>query len=99
MEISSIFRLRKTEACLQTKRQVLVEKDRLKVPEERPMEGVVMGTGGRASLGQGEGCFILGGSEDLDLDIAVACGVRGGDRKILCLMVLTAAVKKQDLSV
>lgn len=38
MEISSIVRLRKTEACLQTKRQVLVGKDSLKVPEERPTE-------------------------------------------------------------
>lgn len=58
-----------------------------------------MGTGVWASLGQGEGHFILRGSEDLDLELAVACGGRGGDRKIQCLMLLTAAVKKQDLSV
>lgn len=37
MEISGIFRLRKTEACLQTKRQA-VEKDKLKVPEDRLMQ-------------------------------------------------------------
>ena len=99
MEISSIFRMGKTGACVQTQRKVLVERDRLKVSEERPMERSLCRGGGHGHRWQGQpwsGHFILGGSEDLELDIVVACGGSSGDGKILCPMVLTAAVKKQD---
>lgn len=82
----------------------MVERDRLIVPKKSlrvTKKGVVIGTGGSAGLGQGAGHFISRGWRkearimdlDLDLDPAVAFRGRGGDGKILCLMVLTAAVK------
>ena len=72
---------------------MLVERDNLKVPEESLGRRVVIGTGGRAGLGQGEGHFILRGCRkeervmDTDTGRAVACGGRGGDGKVSGLMV------------
>ena len=81
------FRIGKTGA----KRKVLVDRDRLKVPEDSLGKGVVMGTGGRAGLGLGEGHFILRECRqearimDSDTDRAVACGGSSGDGKVSCL--------------
>ena len=83
------FRIGRTGA----KRKVLVKRDRLKVPEDSLGKGVVMGTGGRAGRGLGEGHFILGGCRqearimDSHMDRAAACGGSSGDRKVSCLMV------------
>lgn len=81
------FRIGKTGA----KGKVLVDRDRLKVPEDPLGKGVVMGTGGRAGLGLGEGHFILRECRqearimDSDTDRAVARGGSSGDGKVSCL--------------
>lgn len=83
-----IFRIGKTGA----KRKMLVERDRLKVPADSLGKGVVMGTGGRAGLGLGEGHFIRRECRqearimDSDTDRAAACGGSSRDGKVSCLM-------------